>query len=100
MGKSRNYQDDLILSLKNHDEAVAYLNAAFEESLEGDTESQEVLLMAFRNVAQAQGGVAEIAKKAHIGRESLYKTLSPKGNPEWRTLVALVRAMGLQLRFA
>lgn len=99
MGKSRNYQDDLIASLKNHEEAVAYLNAAFEESLKGDAESQELLLIAFRNVAQAQGGVAEIAKKAHIGRESLYKTLSLKGNPEWRTLVALVRAMGLQLRF-
>lgn len=100
MGRSRNYHDNLVSSLKNHDEAVAYLNAAFEESLEGDAESQEVLLMAFRNVAEAQGGVGKLAQKARLGRESLYKTLSPKGNPEWRTLVALVRAMGLQLRFA
>lgn len=100
MSRTRDYREELIKSLKNHDEAVAYLNAAFEESLEGDAESQEVLLMAFRNVAEAQGGVGEIAKKAHVGRESLYKTLSPSGNPEWRTLVALVRAMGLQLRFA
>ena len=100
MPRSRSYQDSLIESLKNHKEAVAYLNAAMEESLQGDAESQEVLLMAFRNVAEAQGGIGEIAKKAHVGRESLYKTLSPKGNPEWRTLVSLIRGMGLQLRFS
>ena len=100
MGISKSYQDSLIESLKNHEEAVAYLNEALEESLKGDAESQEVLLMAFRNVAEAQGGVGALAKKADVGRESLYKTLSPKGNPEWRTLMSLVRAMGIQLRFA
>ena len=100
MARSRPYQDSLIESLKDHKEAVAYLNAAMEESLKGDAESQEILLMAFRNVAEAQGGVGEVAKKAQVGRESLYKTLSPKGNPEWRTLVSLIRGMGLQLKFS
>jgi DNA-binding phage protein len=38
--------------------------------------------MALRNVAEAQGGIGALAKKAHVGRESLYKTLSRTGNPK------------------
>ena len=41
MARSRKYQDFLIEQLKDHDEAVAYLNAALEESLKGDEESQQ-----------------------------------------------------------
>ncbi|MCP5505821.1 MAG: putative addiction module antidote protein [Chlamydiales bacterium] len=100
MAKSKNYQDWLIEKLKNHDEAVAYLNAALEESLRGDEESQHLFLLAVRNVAEAQGGVSELAKKAHLGRESLYKTLSEKGNPKWHTLVSLIIALGLNLRLS
>ncbi len=99
MPKSRKYEEWLIESLKDHDAAVAYLNAALEESLKGDAESQELLLLALRDVAEAQGGIAKVAKKAHLGRESLYKTLSSKGNPGLKTLTALIQAMGLQLRF-
>jgi len=43
MPRSRKYQDWLIEQLKDNDEAVAYLNAAFEESLKGDEESQKFL---------------------------------------------------------
>jgi probable addiction module antidote protein len=89
----------LIESLKDHDEAVAYLNAALEESLKSDPESQELFLLALRNVAEAQGGMTKLAQKAHLGRESLYKTLSPAGNPEFRTLLAIVEALGLRLKF-
>src|SRR3984893_4528733 len=98
MTKSKKYQDFLIEQLKDHDEAVAYLNAALEESLKGDEESQHLFLLALRNVAEAQGGVGALAKKAHVGRESLYKSLSEKGNPTWHTLVSLCVAMGLNLR--
>ncbi len=99
MVKTRKYEEYLIESLKDHDAAVAYLNAAFEESLKGDAESQELFLLALRDVAEALGGIAKIAKKAHLGRESLYKTLSPKGNPGLRTLTVLLQAMGLSLKF-
>jgi hypothetical protein len=57
MARSKNYHDELIKSLKDHDEAIAYLNAALEESLKGDEESQELLLIALRNVAETQGHV-------------------------------------------
>ena len=100
MAKNRKYQDFLIEELKNHDEAVAYLNAALEESLKGDEESQHLFLIALKNVAEAQGGIGSLAKKAHVGRESLYKTLSEKGNPKWHTLVSLVIALGLNLRLS
>lgn len=100
MAQSKKYQDFLIEHLKNHEEAVAYLNAALEESLKGDEESQHLFLLALKNVAEAQGGVGALAKKAHVGRESLYKTLSETGNPKWHTLVSLVVAMGLTLRLS
>ncbi len=100
MAKSRKYQDFLIEELKDHDEAVAYLNAALEESLKDDEESKHLFLLALRNVAEAQGGISKLAKKTHLGRESLYKTLSEKGNPKWHTLVSLVIALGLNLRLS
>ncbi len=86
--------------MADHDEAVAYLNAALEESLKGDGESQHIFLIALRNVAEAQGGIGALAKKTHLGRESLYKTLSGAGNPKWHTLISLCEAMGLNLRLS
>ena len=67
-------------------------------SLKGDEESRHLFLLALRNVAEAHGGIGNLARKANIGRESLYKTLSKKGNPKWYTLVSLVIALGLNLR--
>ncbi len=67
-------------------------------SLKGDEMSQQLFLIALRNVAEAQGGMGALAKKAHFGRESHYKTLSGTGNPKWHTLVSLCMAMGLNLR--
>ncbi|MBS0585600.1 MAG: putative addiction module antidote protein [Verrucomicrobia bacterium] len=98
MARSRKYQEFLLEQLQDHDFAVAYLNEALHESLRGDEESQKLFLMALRNVAEAQGGIGALAKKANVGRESLYKTLSGTGNPKWHTLVSLVIALGLNLR--
>lgn len=52
--------------------------------------------MALRDVAKAYG-VAEVAEKAHLGRESLYKALSSGGNPKLTTLRSLLKVMGLKL---
>lgn len=97
--RSVDYHKELIESLKDHDEAVAYLNAAWEESFLGDKESQEILLNALHNVAEAQGGLGKLAKKTHVRREVLYRVLSSYGNPELRTFTNLLHAMGLNLRF-
>lgn len=63
MIKNKNYQEWLFETLKDPAEASAYLNAALEESLKGDEESQYLFLLALRNVAEAQGGIANLAKK-------------------------------------
>ncbi len=90
--KKRNaYQPDLIESLRDAGEAEEYLNAALEE---GDP---ELFLLALRNVAEAQGGVAQLAEKAKLNRESLYKILSERGNPELKSLDALLHALGFRL---
>lgn len=91
MAKTTSYQKDLIESLKDRDEAAAYLNAAIEE---GD---RAVFLLALRNVVEANGGMAAIAEKADLSRESLYRMLSRRGNPEIKSLLSLLRVMGLKL---
>lgn len=98
MAKTKKYNEWLIEKLKDHDAAVSYLNDALEESKKGDEESKHLFLIALRNVAEAHGGIGALAKKTHLGRESLYKTLSENGNPKWYTLVALCMALGLNIR--
>ena len=56
-----------------------------------------LLLMAMRQIAEARGGMAKVAKAAGIQRESLYRTLSARGNPRLSTLLAVARAVGLKL---
>ena len=72
--------------------AVEYLKAALD-----DADEPKVLLVALRRIAEARGGVAKIAKAAGIKRESLYRALSPRGNPRLSTLVAVTKAVGLKL---
>lgn len=55
MSKSKKYPEWVIKMLKNHDEAIAYLNAASEECRNGDEDSQQLFLVALRNVAEAKG---------------------------------------------
>ena len=82
---SLSYEGWLIEQLKDPAEAAAYLEAVIEE---GD---QAAIMLALRQVAQAQGGVAGIARKAKLTREATYKMLSKSGNPELRSLTACRR---------
>jgi probable addiction module antidote protein len=77
---------------RNPQFAVEYLKAAIE-----DTEEPKVLLIALRHIAEARGGIAKVAKAAGIERESLYRALSPRGNPRFSTLAAVAKAVGLKL---
>ena len=91
MTRATSYQQDLIEALKDPGEAAAYLNAALEE---GD---RAVFLLALRNVAEANGGMAVLAERTQLSRESLYRMLSRRGNPEIKSLLDLLHAMGLRL---
>ena len=75
------------------DFAAQYLNAAIE-----DAQEPAVLLMALRHLSEARGGLARVAKQAGIERESLYRALSPKGNPRLSTLTAVLKALRMTIR--
>lgn len=77
---------------KNPAFAAEYLKAAIE-----DSEEPKVLLVALRQIAEAQGGIAKVANAVGIKRESLYRALSVRGNPRLSTLFAVTKAMGLNL---
>jgi probable addiction module antidote protein len=72
--------------------AAEYLKAAME-----DTDDPQVLLIALRQIAEARGGLAKVAKAAGIERESLYRALSARGNPRLSTIVGVMKAVGLRL---
>ena len=80
---------------QDRDLAVAYLKAAME-SLDDPNQIAGALL-ALRTVAEAYGGLRAVAAEAGITRESLYRALSPKGNPTLKTLLAVIRTVGLRL---
>ena len=69
---------------------AAYLEAAFED---GDP---ALIAAALGDIARAKG-MSQIARETGLGRESLYKALSPDGNPEFSTVLKVVRALGLRL---
>ena len=75
--------------------AVECLKVALE-SLDNPEERGGSLLM-LRALAEAYGGMAAVAAQAGISRESLYRSLSPKGNPTLKTLIAVLNAVGLRL---
>ena len=75
--------------------AIGYLQAAME-ALDNPEERAGGLIM-LRAVAEAYGGLGAVAAQAGINRESLYRALSPKGNPTLKTLIAVLNAVGLRL---
>jgi probable addiction module antidote protein len=75
--------------------AVEYLKVALE-SLD-NPEDRGLSLIMLRALAEAYGGLGAVAAQAGISRESLYRSLSPKGNPTLKTLVAVLNTMGLRL---
>lgn len=88
----RSHEEATIASFRSDPEfAAEYLNAVLED---GD---QEELMLALRRMAEAFGGVAKLAQATKLNVTSLYRTLSPSGNPELKSLRALLKAMGMRL---
>jgi len=75
--------------------AVEYLKAAME-SLD-DPDDRAAGLLALRTVAEAYGGLGAVAAEAGISREALYRALSAKGNPTLKTILAVLKAVGMKL---
>lgn len=89
---TRDHREATIESFrKNPKFAAAYLNDVLDN---GD---QQELMLALRRLSEAHGGVTQIAAEAKLNSTTLYRTLSPKGNPELRSFTALLKAMGMRL---
>jgi probable addiction module antidote protein len=89
---SRSHEDATIESFRRDPKfGVEYLNAILAD---GD---QTELMLALRRLSAAFGGIAKLARGAELNATTLYRTLSRRGNPELRSLTALLRAMGMQL---
>ncbi|HQB82690.1 MAG TPA: putative addiction module antidote protein [Candidatus Rifleibacterium sp.] len=90
-GKStKDHQKSLLETLKDPKEAAEYLNAALEEG------NNELFLLALKNIVKAYG-VTNIARKANLNRENLYKMLSEEGNPELASLWSILSSIGLKI---
>lgn len=89
---SRSHEKATVESFRRNPELAAeYINAVLQD---GD---QEELMLALRRMSEALGGVTQLAADAHLNSTTLYRTLSPKGNPELKSLTALLKAMGMRL---
>ena len=76
--------------LDNEETIAEYISAALEDP------NPDVLLTAVRDVARVRG-MAQLAKDAGVGRESLYKALAPGAKPRYDTMVKLLHALGVKL---
>lgn len=92
------YKKDLMVRLKDPAYACAYLNAALVEAMEDQFVGG--IMVAVRDIIDARGGVTNFSK-AFKGksRTSLYKTLNGKGNPEFATVLLILKVLKINLRF-
>ena len=76
--------------LDNEETIAEYISAALEDP------DPDVFLTAVRDVARARG-MTQLAKDAGVGRESLYKALTPGAKPRYDTVIKLLQALGVKL---
>jgi probable addiction module antidote protein len=82
--------------LQTPEDIAEYLNAVFEDP---DSNHQD-LMIALRNVAEAMGGISEMARRAGLTRAGLHRALSGKHNPGIETVHKITTACGVRLQFA
>jgi probable addiction module antidote protein len=91
MNKVTTYQWDAAEHLETKEDMVAYLESALED---GDP---NLVVAALGDIARSKG-MTNIARETGLGRESLYKSLSLEGNPEFATVLRVIQSLGIRLR--
>lgn len=87
------YEDLLDEELKDPKLAMAYLNETLHD------EDHNVFLIALSDVLRAQGqDISALAQRAQITRQNLYRMLSQRGNPRWKSITSLMDAMGMEIK--
>ena len=92
MAKTITTRYDVAEHLRTTDEMAAYLEACFEEA-NGDA---AFIAKALGDIARARG-MTQVARDAGLSRESLYKALSGERNPNFDTILKVIKALGLKL---
>lgn len=90
MAKTKILQWDPAEHLETEEDMAIYLGAALEDG------EPSLIAAALGDIARARG-MTQLARETGLGRESLYKALSPSGNPEFSTIMKVVQALGLRL---
>ena len=93
MAKTKTFPWDSAEHLRDEEDMAAYLNVALEDGDLG------LVMAALGDIARAKKMVS-VAQASGLARESLYKSLSSNGNPEFSTVLKVVRALGLRLQVA
>lgn len=93
MTKPYRSHDEATAELFREDPALAaeYLDAVLED---GD---QAEVLIALRHIVNARSSIQKVAEQTDLNATTLYRTLSPTGNPELRSLIKVLGAVGLRL---
>ena len=95
MRKYRTWHQILMEDLADSAEAIGYLDVSLEEyQIDGDT---SFFLRGLRNVVEAQGGFAEVAKRTGMDPETLSKILSSEEAPPLDTFATILKALGCRL---
>ncbi len=88
----RTHQEATVESFRRDPKfAAAYLNAVLDD---GD---RAELMTALRYVTEAFGGVSAVARKTGLNTTTLYRTLSPRGNPELKSFMDIMKAVGMRI---
>lgn len=92
MGKPKLRKWDVVEHLKSDEDIACYLDACLEE----DPGDGSLIRAALGDIARAKG-MSQLARDTGLAREGLYKALSPDGNPEFATIMKVIRALGIRL---
>lgn len=93
--KFRTFKEYNLDKLRDPKEARIYLSVALEEyEQNGDVKA---LLLALRDVVEAQGGIGKLAARTSLNRQNLYKALSSRGAPRFETVGEVLHALGFRI---
>jgi probable addiction module antidote protein len=86
---------DVVQQLRSEEDMVLYFQACLDE----DPGDGSLVRAALGDIARARG-MAKVARDTGLSREGLYKAFSAEGNPEFTTVLKVIKALGLRLHGA